>query len=87
MKTITIRELHGRTWQLVRAASRYGEIRETSRGRVIAKIVPEAEHAAIPCFARRKTSPAFRRLYRSGRFGTGGTDVTQSISEEWDGRL
>ena len=59
MKTITIRELHARTGALVREVSLQGEIRVTDRGRMVAKIVPEAEPAEVPYFARRKMSPAF----------------------------
>ncbi len=87
MKTVTIRELHRRTGQLVRAAARHGEIRVTDSGRVIAKIVPEAERAEVPYFARRKMSPAFRRLYQSGRLGAGSTDVTHLISEHREDRV
>ncbi len=87
MKTVTIRELHSRTGQVVRAAARHGEIRVTDSGRVIAKIVPDAEHAEVPYFARRKMSPAFRRLYQSGRLGAGGIDVTQLISEDREDRV
>ncbi len=87
MKTVSIRELHSRTGQLVRAAARHGEIRVTDSGRVIAKIVPEAEHAKAPYFARRKMSPAFKRLYRRGRLGSGGTDITQLISEDREDRV
>lgn len=87
MKTVSIRELHTRTGELVRSASRHGEIRVTDSGRVIAKIVPEVERAEIPYFARRKMSPAFRRLYQSGRLGAGGTDVTQLISEDREDRV
>jgi len=87
MKTVTIRELHSRTGQLVRAASRHVEIRVTDRGRVVAKIVPEAERAEAPYFARRKMSLAFKRLYQNGRLGAGGKDVTQLISEDREDRV
>ncbi len=87
MKTVTIRELHNRTGRLVRAASRHGEIRVTDSGRVIAKIVPETERTELPYFARRKRSPAFRRLYQRGRLGAGGTNVTQLISEDREDRV
>ncbi len=87
MKTVSIRELHSRTGQLVRAAARHGEIRVTDSGRVIAKIVPETEPAEVPYFARRKMSPVFRRLYENGRLGAGGTDVTQLISEDREDRV
>ena len=75
MKTISIRELHSRTGELVRAASRHGEIRVTDRGRVVAKIVPQGEPSEVPYFARRKFSPTFKRLDESGKTGRG-TDST-----------
>jgi prevent-host-death family protein len=81
MKTITIRELHSRTGELVRAAARHGEIRVTDRGRVVARIVPQTEPAAVPYFARRKPSAAFKRLDASGKTGRG-TDSTEAISED-----
>lgn len=87
MKTVTIRELHSRTGQVVRAAARHGEIRVTDSGRVIAKIVSEGEPAEVPYFARRKMSPGFRRVYRSGRLGARGTDVTLLISEDREDRV
>ena len=85
MKTITIRELHSRTGELVREALRHGEIRVTDRGRVVAKILPEAEPAQIPYFARRKVSAAFKRLDESGKTGRG-TDSTVAISEDREDR-
>ena len=85
MKTVTIRELHTRTGKLVREASRHGEIRVTDRGRVVAKIVPQAELSKAPYFARRKPSAAFRRLDESGKTGQG-TDSTLAISEDRDDR-
>jgi prevent-host-death family protein len=85
MKTITIRELHGRTGELVRSASRHGEIRVTDNGRVVAKILPETEPAQVPYFARRKVSAAFRRLDESGKTGRG-TDSTIGISEDREDR-
>jgi prevent-host-death family protein len=85
MKTITIRELHSRTGELVRAASRHGEIRVTDHGRVVAKILPAAEPAQVPYFARRKVSAAFKRLDQSGKTGRG-TDSTIGISEDREDR-
>ncbi len=85
MKTITIRELHSRTGELVRAASRHGEIRVTDNGRVVAKILPAAEPAQVPYFARRKVSAAFKRLDQSGKTGRG-TDSTIAIAEEREDR-
>ncbi len=88
MKTVTIRELHSRTGQLVREASRHGEIRVSDSGRVIAKIVPETEPAGVPYFARRKyVSPAMKRLIETGRLGRGGTDSTQALSEDREDRV
>jgi len=81
MKTVTIRELHAKTGELVREASQHGEIRVTDRGRTIASIVPQAKESGIPYFARRKPSRAFKTLDESGRTGRG-TDVTQLISED-----
>ena len=85
MKTVTIRELHTRTGQLVRQASRHGEIWVTDRGRVVAKIVPQAEPAEVPYFAKRKPSAAFERLDETGNTGRG-TDSTVAISEDREDR-
>jgi prevent-host-death family protein len=87
MKTVTIRELHSRTGELVRQASRHGEIRVTDNGRIVAKILPEAEPALVPYFARRQyVSPRIKRLIESGRLGAGGTDSTIAISEDREDR-
>jgi prevent-host-death family protein len=86
MKTISIRELHNRTGELVREASRHGEIRVTDHGRVVARIVPQLEAPAIPYFARHKPSAAFRRLDESGKTG-GGSDITKGISEDREDRF
>lgn len=83
--TVTIRELHARTGELVRQAARHGKIRVTDSGRIVAKILPEAEPAQVPYFARRKVSPAFKRLDESGKTGRG-TDSTIAISEEREDR-
>ena len=85
MKTVTIRELHSRTGALVREASRHGEIRVTDNGRVVAKILPEAEPAQVPYFARREVSTAFKRLDESGKTGRG-IDSTLAISEDREDR-
>ena len=81
MKTISIRELHNRTGELVREASRQGEIRVTNNGRVVARILPQAEVAEIPYFARRKPSAVFRRLDESGKTGRG-SDSAIIISQD-----
>ena len=88
MKTVTIRELHSRTGELVRQAAQHGEIRVTDNGRIVAKILPEAEPAEVPYFARRKfISPAIKKLIESGQLGPGGTDSTQTISEDREDRV
>ncbi len=85
MKTVTIRELHAKTGELVRDASRYGQILVTDNGRTIAKILPETEGTGVPYFAERKPSRSFRRLDESGKTGRG-ADVTQLISEDREDR-
>ena len=86
MKTVSIRELHARTGELVRGASRHGHILVTDHGRTIAKIVPEADGTGVPYFARRKASAAFAKLDASGKTGRG-TDITQLISEDREDRV
>ena len=87
MQTVTIRELHSRTGELVRQASRHGEIQITDHGQVVAKILPEAEPASVPYFAlRRYVSLGIKRLIESGRLGRRGTDSTIAISEDREDR-
>jgi prevent-host-death family protein len=86
MKTVTIRELHARTGELVRQAKRYGQILVTDNGRAVAKILPETELNETPYFARRRPSAAFRRLDASGKTGRG-TDATRAISEDREDRV
>ena len=86
MRTVTLRELHAKTGELVREASRHGQILVTDNGRTIAKIVPETEENAVPYFSRRKPSTAFSRLDKSGKPGRG-TDVTQLISDDREDRV
>ncbi len=85
MKTITIRELHNRTGELVREASREGEIRITDNGRIVARILPLVAPPEIPYFARRKPSAAFKRLDDSGKTGRA-TDSTKTISRDREDR-
>ena len=85
MKTVTIRELHAKTGELVREAKRHGHILVTDNGRTIAKILPEAEGPGVPYFAQRKPSTVFQRLDDSAKTG-GGTDATESISEDREDR-
>lgn len=85
MKTITIRELHDKTGAWLRKAADMGEIHVTDHGKTIAKIVPQEQEQEVPYFARRKMSPAFAKLMKSGKL-RGGTDSTQTISEDRDAR-
>jgi antitoxin (DNA-binding transcriptional repressor) of toxin-antitoxin stability system len=85
MKTITIRKLHDKTGECVRMAARYGEVAVTHRGRAVAKIVPHEDEQEVPFFARRKLTPAFRRLAKSGKL-RGGTDSTKTISQDRSAR-
>jgi antitoxin (DNA-binding transcriptional repressor) of toxin-antitoxin stability system len=81
MKTVSIRDLHHRTGEWVRLATRHGEIRITDHGRVVAKIVPLRAGPAAPYFSNRPMTAAFKRLDESGRAGTG-TDSTAAISDD-----
>ena len=85
MKTVTIRELHNRTGELVREASRQGEIRVTDNGRVVARMLPFVEAPVIPFFARRKSSAAFKKLDASGKTGRG-NDSTFAVSKDREDR-
>ena len=69
----------------MRAAAKLGEIIVTDRGKAVAKLIPEAEPRKVPYFARRTfMKPSLKKAIESGRFGTGGTDSTISISEDRD---
>jgi antitoxin (DNA-binding transcriptional repressor) of toxin-antitoxin stability system len=80
MKTITIRELHQATGRWVRQAQA-GEVYVTERGQLIAKIVPASQLPKQPFFANPRFTRAFLRERRHLR---GGTDSTQTISEDRD---
>ena len=83
MKKISIRDLHEKTGEYVRSAAEADEIYVTDRGRTVAKIVPQQELPEVPYFARRRLTPGFRKLMKSGKL-RGGTDSTQIVSEERD---
>lgn len=85
MKLISIRELHARTGHWVRRATDLGEIWVTERGRPVAKLLPQPARSEKPFFARRKFSPAYERLARSGKLRRG-TDSSVTISEDRDDR-
>jgi antitoxin (DNA-binding transcriptional repressor) of toxin-antitoxin stability system len=84
MKTITIRELHAATGMWVRRSASLGEVHVSDRGRVIARLLPLAPTPAVPYFARRTRSRAFRAAEPSLR---GGVDSTIGISEDRDARV
>jgi prevent-host-death family protein len=86
MKTVTIRELHAKTGELVRDAARHGQILVTDNGRTIAKILPETGDTGTPYFADRKPSRAFLLLDENGKTGRG-PDVTHLISEDREDRV
>ena len=84
MKRVTLRELHENTGTLVREAVRLGGIVVTDRGTPIARIEPASRPTDKP-FKRRRILPAYQELLDSGAL-KGGTDSTQIISEDRDGR-
>ena len=64
-----------------------GNVTVTDNGRIVAKILPQAEPAQVPYFARRRyISSGMKRLIESGRLGPGGTDSTIGISEDREDR-
>lgn len=83
MKTISIRELHEKTGAWVRQSVHYGEIEVTDHGKTVARILPQVREPDVPYFARRKFTPAFRKLMESGKL-QGGTDSTLIISDDRD---
>lgn len=84
MKQVTLRQLHENTGTIVREAVRLGGIVVTDRGTPIARIGPASQSADKP-FKRRHILPAYQELLDSGAL-KGGTDSTQIISEDRDGR-
>ena len=85
MKQVSLRELHDKTGSLIRDARRVGGLIVTDRGTAIARIEPVDSPPAPNPFLSRKLLPAYQRLLRSGRLGRG-TDSTQSVSDDRDGR-
>ena len=81
MKTISIRELHEKTGDWVRRSVTLGPITVTDHGKVIAQIVPVEATSVINPFAARKVREGYARLLGKLK---GGTDSTQSISEDRD---
>jgi prevent-host-death family protein len=85
MKTVSIRELHNRTGEIVRMASQHAEIRITDNGHVVARIVPHSQARAVPYFSRRRPTAAFKRLDEGGKTARG-TDSTAMVSEDREDR-
>lgn len=81
MKTISIRELHEKTGDWVRRSITLGPITVTDHGKIIAQIVPVEAATATNPFAARKLRKGYARL--RGKL-TGGTNSTQSVSEDRD---
>lgn len=85
MKQVTLRQLHENTGTLVREAVRLGGIVVTDRGTPIARIEPASRQTTDKPFKRRRILPAYQELLDSGAL-KGGTDSTQIVSEDRDGR-
>lgn len=79
MKTISIRELHEKTGEWVRRSEQLGAIIVTDRGKAVARILPVEAAAAVNLFAARKLRRGYARMLGSL---AGGTDSTQSVSDE-----
>ena len=79
MKTISIRELHEKTGEWVRRSEKLGAITVTDRGKAVAQIIPVETNAVVNPFAQRKLRRAYSRMLGSLK---GGTDSTQSVSED-----
>lgn len=85
MQTITIKELHEHTGEWVRKAADHGEITVTDEGMPVALIsalAPRTQPRENP-FLNRKLLPGFAEFQKRL---VGGTDSTQIISEDRDGR-
>lgn len=85
MKRVTLRELHENTGSLVREAVRLGGLVVTDRGTPIARIEPASGSPVDKPFQRRRILPAYQELLDAGAL-QGGTDSTQIIHEDRDGR-
>lgn len=85
MQTITIEELHAHTGEWISKAAEHDEITVTDGGKAVAVIRPLTTRppALHNPFLQRKLVPGFAELQTRL---TGGTDSTQIISEDRDGR-
>jgi antitoxin (DNA-binding transcriptional repressor) of toxin-antitoxin stability system len=83
---ISIRELHARTGHYVRKAARQRVV-VMDNGKPTAELTAlKKEPPEIPYFARRKLTPAFKKLMESTRPRPGDRDITDLISEDRDAR-
>jgi prevent-host-death family protein len=83
---VSIRELHARTGHYVRQAARQRVI-VTAHGKPAAELTAlKKEPKEVPYFARRKITPAFKKLMESGALKPrpGERDITELISEDRD---
>jgi prevent-host-death family protein len=85
MKRVTLRELHENTGALVREAARLGGIVVTDRGTPIARIEPADGPQSDRPFKSRRILPAYQEMLEAGAL-RGGTDSTQIVSEDREGR-
>ena len=86
MATITLSELHEHTTEWLYGADKHKEIIVMDKGKPLARIHPMASPAQTSVanpFLNRKLLPGFAEL--QARL-VGGTDSTQIISEDRDGR-
>lgn len=81
MKTISIHELHEETDQRVRQAAQYREIPVTDSGKSVAKLAPLNESPQRSSFKDWQPSPEIAAIMHRP---VGGTDSTQTISEDRD---
>jgi antitoxin (DNA-binding transcriptional repressor) of toxin-antitoxin stability system len=85
MKRVTLRELHENTGSLVREAVRLGGLVVTDRGTPIARIEPANRPVTDKPFKHRRILPAYQELLDTHAL-QGGTDSTQIVREDRDGR-
>ena len=87
MQTITIKELHEHTGEWIHKAADFGKIDVTEEGQTVAYIFPVSTRMRPTPeqnpWLNRKLAPGFAELQKRL---VGGTDSTQIISEDRDGR-
>lgn len=81
MKTISIRELHEKTGEWVRAAAVHEQIVVTDSGKPVAVISPHRPPPKVNKFKNRKLMPGFAELMNKP---LGGMDSTDIVSEGRD---